>query len=63
MKRHVQARVDEELLEWFEEHCHWMSKQGFIEGCFYYLRLAVEKGRLPMPDTYIAEPIRRILDE
>lgn len=63
MKRHVQARVDEELIDWFEENCGGMSKQKFIEGCFYYLRLAVEIGRLPPPDVYLTEPVSKIIKE
>lgn len=56
-KVHVQARVDADLIEWFEEHFSIATKQSFIENCFKYLQLTVEKGRLPTPEVYVAAAV------
>jgi hypothetical protein len=53
-KVHVQARVDADLVQWFEENFSIATKQSFIENCFLYLRLSVEAGRLPTPEVYVA---------
>lgn len=53
-KVHVQARVDAELVRWFEQNFTAATKQSFVEGCFRYLKLAVESGRLPTPESYLA---------
>lgn len=62
-KVHVQARVDEDLMNWFEENFSFATKQRFIEGCFKYLRLVVESKDLPTPETYLASAVKGIAEE
>lgn len=50
MHRHVQVRVDGDLMRWFDATFPHMSKQAFLEMCFLELRRAVEAGEL-RPDT------------
>lgn len=53
-RRHVQATIDAELLDWFDENYSVATKQSFIEGCFRYLRFLVESGAVPTPEVYTA---------
>lgn len=59
--RLVQAKVDEGIVEWFDEHFPHGAKQQFIEDCFFALRNIVEDGTMPTFSAYARAAIRRTL--
>lgn len=62
-KVHVQAKIDREDIEWFNENYPGVSKQFFIRECFRHLRSLREEGALPEPNEFIARVVQEQREE